>query len=321
MRKQISGRYKWRVNRIKWWFNEHYKWIFKKPLLTFKKQYGGYPYIRQEEGNVWLREQIESGTPFACCRYGIGEVNYLTQFEEAKFGGDIYFKDKEEANYIFRIDDTDQYEGLRRFSELMKDAAENADFVGVWKGPRMADWYISTLNLKGKLGSPLMVEPYYFDIPWSKALKGKRVLVINPFVETIRKQYAQKDKLFKNEEVLPEFELITLDSVWYDTSFKDRRFSNWFEAYDYLYNEAMKLEFDIALLGCGPFGFPLATRFKNAGKQAIHIGGALQILFGIKGQRWDANQEVNCFYNDYWVRPEMPQQKLDMRGLDNGCYW
>lgn len=33
------------------------------------------------------------------------------------------------------------------------------------------------------------------------------------------------------------------------------------------------------------YGFPLAAHVKHKGKQAIHLGGTLQLLFGIKGNR------------------------------------
>ena len=68
---------------------------------------------------------------------------------------------------------------------------------------------------------------------------------------------------------------------------------------------------------------PLAVKLKKAGKQAIVIGGGLQLLFGIKGKRWDNGfPEITSLYNEYWVRPsaeETPekQQKLD----DAGAYW
>lgn len=43
---------------------------------------------------------------------------------------------------------------------------------------------------------------------------------------------------------------------------------------------------------------------KNAGKQAIHLGGATQLLFGIKGYRWENNYptKIATFFNDAWTR-------------------
>ena len=60
----------------------------------------------------------------------------------------------------------------------------------------------------------------------------------------------------------------------------------------------------IALIGCGAYGLPLAAHVKRINKQAIHMGGALQILFGIKGKRWDNHPTIGNLYNEYWVRPK-----------------
>ena len=48
-----------------------------------------------------------------------------------------------------------------------------------------------------------------------------------------------------------------------------------------------KEDFDICLIGAGAYGFPLAAYVKRKGKKAVHLGGALQLLFGIKGSRWE----------------------------------
>ena len=50
---------------------------------------------------------------------------------------------------------------------------------------------------------------------------------------------------------------------------------------------------------------------------SIHAGGATQLLFGIKGKRWD-----ECgFYNDYWVRPSEREKPLGYEKVEGGCYW
>jgi hypothetical protein len=147
------------------------------------------------------------------------------------------------------------------------------------------------------------------------------VLVVSPFSKEIRSQYTKREYLWENKKILPKFELITVDSVWYFTGCKDKRFKDWFEALDYLYDEVMKNDFDIALLGCGPFGFPLAARIKQAGKQAVHMGGAVQILFGIKGKRWDDSGFGAKYYNEYWIRPGEETKPEITKCLDNGCYW
>ena len=102
---------------------------------------------------------------------------------------------------------------------------------------------------------------------------------------------------------------------------QDARFNDWFEAIDYMFNEAMKINFDVAIIGCGAYGLPLAARIKEAGKIAIHLGGATQLLFGIKGKRWDGVGFGDKYYNEYWVRPEESEKPQNAVLIENGCYW
>jgi threonine dehydrogenase-like Zn-dependent dehydrogenase len=37
-------------------------------------------------------------------------------------------------------------------------------------------------------------------------------------------------------------------------------------------DEIGKIDFDVAILGCGAYGLPLAAAIKGMGKQAIHLG-------------------------------------------------
>ena len=164
-------------------------------------------------------------------------------------------------------------------------------------------------------------EPFYSEKPWSKGLEGKKVLVIHPFVKSVKSQYEKREMLFENKDILPKFELKTLQAVQTAAGQRDECFNDWFEALDYMYNEALKTDFDVAIIGCGAYGFPLAARLKQAGKQAIHMGGATQILFGIKGNRWDKHPLISEFYNEHWVRP-LPEEELKNVGKVEGtCYW
>lgn len=103
----------------------------------------------------------------------------------------------------------------------------------------------------------------------------------------------------------------------------DSRFQNWFEALDFMTQEISKIDFDIALIGCGAYGFPLASNIKNMGKIAIHCGGATQLFFGIKGKRWEIEQPDvgKKLFNDYWVRPSKEETISDSEKIENGCYW
>ena len=79
--------------------------------------------------------------------------------------------------------------------------------------------------------------------------------------------------------------------------------------------------FDVAILGCGAYGLPLAARIKRMGKQAIHLGGATQLMFGIRGGRWDNTPAIARFKNDAWVTASSDETPKCAASVENGCYW
>ena len=82
-----------------------------------------------------------------------------------------------------------------------------------------------------------------------------------------------------------------------------------------------KINFDVAIIGAGAYGLSLGAFIKRSGRQAIHLGGAVQILFGIKGARWNAEPEVSKLFNEYWVRPLPSEAPAQYKLVENGCYW
>ena len=96
-----------------------------------------------------------------------------------------------------------------------------------------------------------------------------------------------------------------------------------------------KIDFDIALIGCGAYGMPLAAHVKRLGKQAVHLAGGLQLLFGIKGKRWTEEHVGNFEYrpgvilswdyrslfNDHWCYPLAIDTPSNAEVVEGGCYW
>lgn len=217
------------------------------------------------------------------------------------------------------------YREGEKFSELMLTLISEADIMGLWKIP-FEKYYLNHYGNENLATTFLLdIEPWSVpEQPWSAALKGKKVLVIHPFAETIRSQFQRRDEIFPGTDILPDFELKILKAVQTIAGETDLRFDTWFSALDWMYQEAMKTDFDVAILGCGAYGFPLAAMLKQAGKQAIHLGGATQILFGIKGKRWDevnSYQFIRDFYNDSWVYPNQSEKPEGAKTVEDGCYW
>ena len=206
-----------------------------------------------------------------------------------------------------------------KFGELMLEVMKYADYQAVmWSGG--GENYLLKHYAHQAMLIPLRsLDPIY---GWTEVLENKRVLVIHPFVETIRKQYSTKrDKIYAGTNYLPPFHLSTIKAVQTMAGLKDDRFQNWFEALDYMTDEISKVDFDVAIIGCGAYGYPLAARIKQMGKVAIHMGGASQLLFGIMGQRWDNNPRIQQWVNDAWVRPDKSERPDNFTNVEDGCYW
>ena len=88
-----------------------------------------------------------------------------------------------------------------------------------------------------------------------------------------------------------------------------------------MFEQAMKTDFEVAIIGCGAYGFPLAAKIKSSGRSAVHMGGAVQLLFGIKGKRWDTHPVIGKMYNEYWVRPDDSERPKGLEAVEGGCYW
>ena len=86
-------------------------------------------------------------------------------------------------------------------------------------------------------------------------------------------------------------------------------------------NQISKIEFDIAFIGTGASSLPLTAYCKSIEKTAIHLGGSLQVLFGIKGARWDDHLIGREFYNQNWIRPSTDETPTNYKNSENGCYW
>lgn len=209
---------------------------------------------------------------------------------------------------------------LDRFGQLMLECMPKVDMLGSW---RKEESVVMSYMPKAVRVPLYTLEPYYFDNPWTPALEGKKVLVIHPCEDTIRKQHApgRYEHLFADKRLTPNYELQTIKAVQSIAGNKPDEFDDWFQALDWMKSEIDKRDFDIAIIGCGAYGFPLAAYVKQIGKKAVHMGGAVQNLFGIRSNATDKNDWMVDKVNDYWVRPSAEETPIDIEKVENGRYW
>lgn len=288
--------------------------VLHRPIIKYANRNA----MTAQEGNTYIGEMISKGMPFVASRFGSTELSVILRREAHR---NHRFYKNNDANLCTLSGFFPNDEKLMdRFAREMLNVVGEIDLLGTWYSS-LEEYIVAEYMPKTKLTHLVALEPYSYVDPWSKQLEHKKILVIHPFEESIIQQYARRDKIYRNPDILPEFELQTIKAVQTIAGARDDRFTTWFDALEYMKQEIYKRDFDIAIIGCGAYGMPLAVEIKKMGKQAIHMGGATQILFGIKGARWDGNPDIAKMYNDYWIRPNQAEQCKNSSVVENSCYW
>lgn len=323
---------KWKFYENRWKIRRFYfhkvlcRHIFEK---YFKKDiyipyYANQWVLSKQDTHNRIADMIRSGKPFMVARFGNTELCVMASVLKRRLLGSSREVEEWFDKWFRRMDNAGFFpirnELAENFTDLMLDCCKEVDIQAMFHC-YMDDYMMTEYMPKAKVTYLNHIEPWRCKKPWTAALKGKKVLVIHPFDESIRNQYQKKELLFENPDMLPEFKLITLKAVQTIAGEKDERFATWFEALEYMYEEAIKIDFDLAIIGCGAYGFPLAAKLKRAGKQVIHMGGATQILFGIKGRRWVDNPRAEVKFNDEWVYPLKSETPQNCNAVEEHCYW
>ncbi|MCI8402383.1 MAG: hypothetical protein HFI38_09920 [Lachnospiraceae bacterium] len=279
-------------------------------------------YLDLYHANEFIQDAVLSGASFMAARFGSGEMRAFLKTIEVRLGLRRRIPEQNMDSLCINAGffPRDQELALR-FGEEMERACRQVDLLAVWNSLPMENYVNDIFVPQARQCFLGDIEPFFAENPWTRALRGKKVLVIHPFEDSIRSQYEKRRELFEAGEILPDFELYTLKAVQTIGDEQDERFQTWFDALDYMENQAMSFDFDVAIIGCGAYGFPLAARLKSRGKCAIHMGGVTQILFGIRGSRWDAKPEYRDMVNDAWCRPDISEQPESRRQIEGACYW
>ena len=312
------------------WFTYATGYVLRHNIPAYKKitKYCKRKMLDTNNSSELLSELIKSPQPFAVGRVGLFELAAMRMYEfEVKKKYPIVMENIYNCAGFFPNDISYGYE----FNNCMKDAMSVMNIQAASRNI-MENYFIDHYLPKDSVvcdSFDLFEVCKLGNDSWTKALTSKKVLVVTSFPESVKIQYEKREKLFLGTDILPEFELKTYKPLMTVGNLKDDRFDNWFEALYFMADEILNIDFDIALLGCGAYGYPLAAEIKRGGRQAVHMGGAIQLMFGIMGKRWDGTRpgsdgkmraDVAKYYNDDWIYP-IEEKPADADKVEYGPYW
>ena len=289
-----------------------------------------------QAANDIIRGMVEADRPFLITRFGSYEMEALLRGIDVQDsasalkkigrmligeGGPFWWDNSIRGGLCWNagfFPPTD--EALNAYSNRFCNDIPQIDLIGTtYPGEK----YIATRFAPHMKAVPLLdLEPFGKENPWSKSLVGMKVLVVHPFEDSIRAQYARRKILFDDPDFLPDFELKTYRAI---SSFAGNKvpYDSWFEALAHMCADISRIEFDIAIIGCGAYGMHIGAFIKrDMGRKAFHLCSPTQLLFGIKGGRWDTWPWYrDNFYNKNWIRPLASDIVLNTNTVEGGCYW
>jgi hypothetical protein len=218
-----------------------------------------------------------------------------------------------------------------RWQEDSIKATQSADVLATgWYEPlkEAEELALERWNVKAKQVPLRSLEPYYVNKDqWTHLLSGHKVAVVTSFAKSASQQVSKLDNIWGSKNLFPS----DVEWAWIQTGHPGSvargrnewpsHVHSWAAAADYVVAEVMKSGARFALIGCGGLGMPIAKMLKDRGIITIVLGGAIQVLFGIKGNRWRTHEVISKFWNDAWVWPSESETPAGADMIEGGCYW
>ena len=216
-----------------------------------------------------------------------------------------------------------------KYSQLYLDAFEKSEIYCDWSpwckvseySKHSYDFIYNNFKRKRVDSDTLSIFNNIHIKPWTLQLRGLRILIISAFIESIKEKINDREKIY-GIDLFPECNFVFLKPPQTNGSNTSRDFS--LELKDFCEKiKEIKDDFDIALCSCGGYGNLVCSYIYDLKKSSIYVGGALQMYFGIYGERWiKENPDIMKLYlNKYWSRPKNNEKPNDYKKIENSCYW
>lgn len=222
---------------------------------------------------------------------------------------------------------------LHEFAQFYVKHVQQIDILGLFQAEQ--EEKIIKMNDLNSLFIPYQHTEPDRSIPSNESncylrhFKGRKILFISPYADLLKARAkedifesvwsnTQKKWFWPSEVSSYEIPYSYVNSVQTHNTYTTS-----IHLFDTICADVGSMDFDIALIGAGALGLPIASYLKSQGKIAISLGGHLQVLFGIRGDRWSKDEFWTTNYiNKSWI--EMPEKyHPENRTIltDNGAYW
>jgi hypothetical protein len=220
---------------------------------------------------------------------------------------------------------------LRRFAALFARDVGSLDAIGLCPNEPLG----SQVGLLGFHDAPGEVMSYIDQEPdrsspadeslcYLPYLRGRRLLLVSAFADVLCRR-ANRDTF--------EAVWIKTGKPWFDPAGVEgieiplgwsastrARHATSLDLLAEITDRLAQRDFDLALIGAGGLGIPIAAEVKRQGRAAISLGGHIQVLFGVRGARWSGREDWReRYFNDAWT--DLPDRYRPDGGTTYEDYW
>lgn len=235
------------------------------------------------------------------------------------FYGSSGFYDKDIKGSYFDIDveavkNSDLFAEWKQLSRFSWEESEYLEIMlwQKWRDAYFPDKEAEYVEFAKTFKCPTSVDKpdliHFWDTPEKifPYLKG-RVLIVNPMAKLLISQYNNAHLVYPT---MPQFEPIEFTFPY--TLFNDGPDKNSLETLHRTFEEIKRLDFDVALVSCGPYGALITHKLHLLGKTAITMGSGIAKLFAID----PLTEKPNWIsFIPYEFRPKGYMK------IENGRYW
>jgi hypothetical protein len=215
--------------------------------------------------------------------------------------------------YLEAFNNCEMYSGWDKHGGVYPHISQSHDFITATYSHKKMCW-----------AEMLSIFFNIYNTPWTQALRGKRVLLVSPFKPSLEAQIPKRMHLYDGVDLFPEctFNVIappqTMGNILPDEEYFGVHLTRFLDELDTIQDT-----YDVALVSCGGYGNLVCNHIYNRGKSAIYVGGALQMFFGIAGNRWysDNPEIIEMFLNEHWTRPTDSETPACHQSVERSCYW